>query len=62
MRTHYVDKVGLDIVEEALVMGDEDDRIVIRAIRVDAVSHSLEGVDVKPGLCDPPPRDERRAR
>ncbi len=39
-----------DVVQEALVMGDDDHGTVRRAQRVDAVGHQLQGIDVEAGI------------
>ena len=51
----HVDAVGDDVVEQALVVGDEDDRPLRTPQRVDAVRDVLERVDVEAGVgaCEP---------
>src|SRR6266436_2193804 len=39
--------IGLDIIEEALVVGDQDDRAVGCALLVDTARNRLERVDVE---------------
>jgi hypothetical protein len=39
--------VGLDVVEQALVVGDDDHRALRAAQRVDAVGDDAQGVDVE---------------
>src|SRR5262249_47063059 len=43
----YVHVVRLDIAQQALVMGDHDNRPVWRALLVDAARHHLQRVDIE---------------
>jgi hypothetical protein len=45
-----VDDIGLNIVEEALVVGDEEEATVGGAHGVDAAGDNFEGVDVEAGV------------
>ena len=45
-----VDVVGHDVVEEALVVRDEDDRVLGRAQLVDALRDDAQRVDVEAGV------------
>ena len=45
-----VHDVGLDVVEQALVVGDHDERAVGRAQRVDAVGDDAQRVDVEAAI------------
>ena len=43
-------EVGLDVVEQALVVGDDDGGVVGRLELVDASGHDAQGVDVEAGV------------
>src|SRR5690606_35483738 len=43
----HVDHVRLDVVEQALVEGDHQERAAVAAQRVDAIGHGLKRVDVQ---------------
>ena len=45
-----VDDVGLDVVEEALVVGDEEEATGLAAHGIDAAGDDFEGVDVEAGV------------
>ena len=45
-----MDEVRHDVVEQALVVGDDQEAAVRRAQAVDAVGDDLQGVDVEPGV------------
>ena len=45
-----VDDVGLDVVEEALIVGDEEEAAGLAAHGVDAAGDDFEGVDVEAGV------------
>ena len=45
-----MDMVGLDIVEQPLVMGDHDDSTIRRALRVDALRDNSQRVDIKTAI------------
>ena len=47
---HDVHDVGLDVVEQALVVGDDQEAAVRRPQRVDAVGDDAQGVDVEAGI------------
>ena len=46
----HVDLVRHDVIEQALVVRDHDERAVRRSHRVDAVGDHLERVDVEAGV------------
>ena len=45
-----MDVVGLDIIEQTLVVGDEEHAALRRAHGVDALCNDLEGIDVEAGV------------
>ena len=46
----HMHDVGLDVVEQALVVGDDEERALRRAQRVDAFGDDPQRVDVEAGI------------
>ena len=42
-----VDNIRLDVIEQALIMGDQNNRIILPAQFIDPFGNDLHGVDIK---------------